>query len=442
MGHFWVYGQTANQEVRVMTQAAATGRDDNRITPEARRAVMAAFLGWTMDAFDYFLVVLVYADIAEEFGVSLTRMAFLTTVTLIMRPVGAAIFGVWADKVGRKKVLIIDVCFYSVVGFACAFAPNFTVLLVLRLLYGIGMGGEWGLGASLAMEAVPPKRRGMVSGIVQQGYAVGYMLAAVAYLAISNWTTWGWRGLFAFSIVPAALSLFLRTRVKESEVWEQTRENVVRSKTTIRQILSQPAVLRRFIYLIALMTAFNWMSHGTQDIYPTFLKEGLGFDPNTALYIAILYNVGAILGGTIMGTLSERYGRRVIVIVCAVLGLPLLPLFAASTTIGLICLGSFLMQFVVQGAWGVIPAHLNELSPPEIRGFYPGVTYQLGNCLAAFNLPIQERLAASHSYTFAIGSTMVCVFVAVAVLAAIGKEARGERLSTGDKQEKPVPAMT
>jgi SHS family lactate transporter-like MFS transporter len=442
MGHFWVYGQTANQEVRVMTQAAATGRDDNRITPEARRAVMAAFLGWTMDAFDYFLVVLVYADIAEEFGVSLTRMAFLTTVTLIMRPVGAAIFGVWADKVGRKKVLIIDVCFYSVVGFACAFAPNFTVLLVLRLLYGIGMGGEWGLGASLAMEAVPPKRRGMVSGIVQQGYAVGYMLAAVAYLAISNWTTWGWRGLFAFSIVPAALSLFLRTRVKESEVWEQTRENVVRSKTTIRQILSQPAVLRRFIYLIALMTAFNWMSHGTQDIYPTFLKDGLHFAPNTALYIAILYNVGAILGGTIMGTLSERYGRRVIVIVCAVLGLPLLPLFAASTTIGLICLGSFLMQFVVQGAWGVIPAHLNELSPPEIRGFYPGVTYQLGNCLAAFNLPIQERLAASHSYTFAIGSTMVCVFVAVAVLAAIGKEARGERLSTGDKQEKPVPAMT
>jgi SHS family lactate transporter-like MFS transporter len=425
-----------------MTQAAATGRDDDRITPEARRAVMAAFLGWTMDAFDYFLVVLVYADIATEFGVSLTRMAFLTTVTLIMRPVGAAIFGVWADKVGRKKVLIIDVCFYSVVGFACAFAPNFTVLLVLRLLYGIGMGGEWGLGASLAMEAVPPKRRGMVSGIVQQGYAVGYMLAAVAYLAISNWTTWGWRGLFAFSIVPAALSLFLRTRVKESEVWEQTRENVVRSKTTLRQILSQPAVLRRFIYLIALMTAFNWMSHGTQDIYPTFLKDGLHFAPNTALYIAILYNVGAILGGTIMGTLSERYGRRVIVIVCAVLGLPLLPLFAASTTIGLICLGSFLMQFVVQGAWGVIPAHLNELSPPEIRGFYPGVTYQLGNCLAAFNLPIQERLAASHSYTFAIASTMVCVFIAVAVLAAIGKEARGERLSTGETQEKPVPAMT
>jgi MFS transporter, SHS family, lactate transporter len=419
---------------------ASSERDDERISPEARRAVSAAFLGWTMDAFDYFVVVLVYADIAKEFGVSLTRMAFLTTVTLIMRPVGAAIFGAWADRSGRKKALIVDVSFYSIVGFACAFAPNFTTLLVLRLLYGIGMGGEWGLGASLAMEKVPPRRRGLVSGIVQQGYAVGYMLAAVAYLIIRNYTDWGWRGLFAFSILPAALSLFLRTRVKESEVWQETRENVVRHKTTLREIVARPNVVRRFIYLIVLMTAFNWMSHGTQDIYPTFMKEGLGFSPNTALYIAILYNVGAILGGTIMGAFSEKIGRRAVVIICALLGLPILPLFAASHTIGLICLGSFMMQFVVQGAWGVIPAHLNELSPGEIRGFYPGVTYQLGNCLAAFNLPIQERLAESHSYTFAISVTMVIVFIAVAVLAAIGKEARGGRLSTGEPQKQPVTA--
>src|SRR6476646_1297024 len=402
-----------------MTQAQL-GQDGDRLTPEAKRAVAAAFLGWTMDAFDYFLVVLVYADIADEFGVSLTRMAFLTTATLLMRPVGAAIFGLWADRAGRKKVLIVDVSFYSVVGFACAFAPNFTVLLVLRLLYGIGMGGEWGLGASLAMEKVPPKRRGLVSGILQQGYAVGYLLAAVVFLAISNWTDWGWRGLFAFSILPAALSLFLRARVKESEVWQETRENVVRSKTTLRQILARPLVLRRFAYLIVLMTAFNWMSHGTQDIYPTFLKKGLDFSPNTALYIAIVYNIGAILGGTIMGALSERIGRRLVVVLCALAGLPILPIFAASHSIGMVCVGSFLMQFVVQGAWGVIPAHLTELSPAEIRSFYPGVTYQLGNCLAAFNLPIQERLAESHSYTFALTSTMIVVFVAVAVLAAIG----------------------
>jgi SHS family lactate transporter-like MFS transporter len=405
----------------------------DRLTPADRRAVFAALLGWTMDAFDYFVVVLVYADVAKDFGVSLTDMAFLTTATLLMRPVGAAIFGMWADKVGRKKVLMIDVGFYSVVGFLCAFAPNYSTLLVLRLLYGVGMGGEWGLGASLAMEKVPPSKRGLVSGILQQGYALGYLFAAVAYLAISNLTDWGWRGLFALSILPALLSLFVRAKVTESEAWEETRENAKRNKTTVRQILSSPAVLRRFVYLVLLMTAFNWMSHGTQDVYPTFLKEGLHFSPNTALYIAMLYNAGAILGGTIMGAASERFGRRAIIVFCAVLGLPILPLFAASHTLGLVCLGSFLMQFMVQGAWGVIPAHLTELSPAEIRGFYPGVTYQLGNCLAAFNLPIEEHLAETHSYTFALTATMIPVFIAVAVLAAIGKEARGGRLSRGER---------
>src|ERR1700759_5614685 len=244
-------------------RAVTTTTVDDRLTPEARGAVFAAFLGWTMDAFDYFVVVLVYADVGTDFGVSLTRMAFLTTVTLLMRPIGAAVFGAWADRVGRKKVLIVDVAFYSLVGFLCAFAPNFTTLLVLRLLYGLGMGGEWGLGASLAMEKGPPSRRGLVSGILQQGYAVGYMLAAVVYLAIDNWTSWGWRGLFAFSILPALLSLFLRARVEESETWEQTRANTVKSKTTLREIIARPKVVRRFIYLILLMTAFNWMSHGT-----------------------------------------------------------------------------------------------------------------------------------------------------------------------------------
>ena len=409
-----------------------------RMTGDDIRAVAAATLGWAMDAFDYFVVVLVYAEVGKDLGVSLERMAFLTTATLLMRPIGAALFGAWADRAGRKKVLVIDVGFYSVVGFLCAFAPNYTYLLVLRLLYGIGMGGEWGLGASLAMEKVPPGRRGLVSGIVQQGYAIGYMLAAVVYLLIENFTTWGWRGLFAFSVLPALVSLFVRTRVSESEVWQETRANVVKNKTRLRDVMADRRVLRRFGYLILLMTAFNWMSHGTQDVYPTFLKEGLGFAPNTALYVAILYNVGALIGGTLMGAASEKYGRRAVVVFCAVLGLPILPLFAASTTLGMVCLGSFLMQFVVQGAWGVIPAHLTELSPAEIRGFYPGVTYQLGNCLAAFNLPIQEHLAETHSYTFALTATLIPVFVAVAVLAALGKEARGGELARADRPRQPV----
>jgi SHS family lactate transporter-like MFS transporter len=393
------------------------------LTGEQRNAFAAAFIGWAMDAYDYFLVVLVYADIAKDFGVSLERMAFLTTVTLIMRPVGAAIFGLWADRVGRRTPLLVNVTFYSIVGFACAFAPNYTWLLALRLLYGIGMGGEWGLGAALAMEKIPQERRGFFSGVLQQGYSLGYLLAAVSYLAITNWTSWGWRGLFALSLAPALISLFLRSRLSESEVWEQ----VQLTKTSPGQILRQPTILRRMVYLVLLMTAFNWMSHGTQDIYPTFLKKGLDFSPNTAIYIAILYNIGAMLGGTILGSLSERLGRRRTIILAAVLGLPVVPLFALSHTLGLVCLGSFLMQFFVQGAWGVIPAHLTELSPDAIRGFYPGITYQLGNCLAAFNLPIQERLAASHSYGFALTVTIVPVLLAVIVLAAIGKEAKGIR---------------
>src|SRR3954454_3745659 len=408
------------------------------LQPDSRNAFVSALLGWTMDAFDYFIVVLVYGDIARDFGVSLTKMAFLTTVTLLMRPVGALLFGLWADRAGRRIPLIVDVCFYSLVGFACAFAPNYSVLLVLRLLYGIGMGGEWGLGAALAMEKIPAERRGFFSGVLQEGYSVGYLLASVAFLLVTNVGGLSWRWLFALSIIPALLTLFVRAGVTESEVWQETRANVERNKTTVGQILRQPLVLRRFAYLVVLMTAFNWMSHGTQDVYPTYLKDGLHFSHNTALYIAMFYNIGALLGGTIMGAASERFGRRAVIIFCAVLGLPILPLFAASTTLGLVCLGSFLMQFVVQGAWGVIPAHLTELSPGAIRGFYPGVTYQLGNCLAAFNLPIQERLAASHSYTFALSVTMVPVFIAVAVLAAVGKEARGGELSRAEEPTRDV----
>ena len=404
------------------------------LSGEQRNAFAAAFIGWAMDAYDYFLVVLVYADIAKDFGVSLERMAFLTTVTLVMRPVGAALFGSWADRAGRRTPLLVNVACYSLVGFACAFAPNYSWLLVLRLLYGIGMGGEWGLGAALAMEKIPTSRRGFFSGALQQGYALGYLLAAVTYLAVTNWTTWGWRGMFAFSLVPAGVSLLLRSRLSESEVWEK----VQLTTTTPGQILRQPAVLRRMIYLIALMTAFNWMSHGTQDIYPTFLKKGLHFSSNTAIYVAIGYNLGAMIGGTLLGAASERLGRRRTIIIAAVLALPVVPLFALSHVLALVCLGSFAMQFFVQGAWGVIPAHLTELSPDEIRGFYPGITYQLGNCLAAFNLPIQERLAHSHSYHFALTATIVPVLLAVIVLAAIGREARGIRFG----EQLPAPAST
>lgn len=405
-----------------------------RLTGDQRNAFMASFLGWTMDAFDYFLVVLVYADIATTFHHTKTDVAFLTTATLAMRPVGALLFGLWADRVGRRVPLMVDVSFYSVIGFLCAFAPNFTVLVILRLLYGIGMGGEWGLGAALSMEKVPAERRGVFSGLLQEGYAFGYLLASVAALVVMNWLGLSWRWLFGLSIIPALISLIIRYRVKESEVWEAAQDRMRLTKTRIRDVLGNPAIVRRFVYLVLLMTAFNWMSHGTQDVYPTFLTattdHGAGLSSLTARWIVVIYNIGAIIGGLAFGTLSQRFSRRYTIVFCAALGLPIVPLFAYSRTAAMLCLGSFLMQVFVQGAWGVIPAHLTEMSPDAIRGVYPGVTYQLGNLLAAFNLPIQERLVESHGYPFALAATIVPVLLVVAVLTAIGKDATGIRFGT------------
>jgi SHS family lactate transporter-like MFS transporter len=387
-----------------------------------------------MDAFDYFLVVLVYADIAKTFHHTKTEVAFLTTATLLMRPVGALLFGLWADRVGRRLPLMVDVAFYSVVGFLCAFAPNFTVLIILRLLYGIGMGGEWGLGAALAMEKVPAERRGFFSGLLQEGYAFGYLLATLASLLVIDQLGLSWRWLFALSIIPAGVSLIIRYRVKESEVWQAEQDRMRLTHTRIRDVLRDAKIVRRFIYLVLLMAAFNWMSHGTQDVYPTFLSAthngGAALSATTAKWIVVIYNLGAIIGGLTFGSLSQRFGRRYAIVFCAVLGLPIVPLFAYSHTAAMLCLGSFLMQLVVQGAWGVIPAHLTEMSPDAIRGFYPGVTYQLGNLLAAFNLPIQERLAASHGYPFALAATIVPVLIVVATLTLIGKEANGIRFGS------------
>jgi SHS family lactate transporter-like MFS transporter len=413
-----------------------------RLTADQRNSFIAALLGWTMDAFDYFIVVLVYADIAKTFHHSKAEVAFVTTATLIMRPVGALLFGLWADRVGRRLPLMVDVMFYSVVGFLCAFAPNFTVLVILRLLYGIGMGGEWGLGAALAMEKVPVERRGFFSGLLQEGYAFGYLLASVASLVVMNWLGLSWRWLFGLSIVPALISLIIRYRVQESEVWEAAQDRMRLTSTRIRDVLRDAAIIRRFIYLVLLMTAFNWMSHGTQDVYPTFLtstgNQGAALSSATVKWIVIVYNLGAIVGGLVFGTLSQRFGRRYTIIFCALLGLPIVPLFAYSRTAAMLCLGSFLMQVCVQGAWGVIPAHLTEMSPDAIRGLYPGVTYQLGNLLAAFNLPIQERLAESHGYPFALAATIVPVLIAVAVLTLIGKDATGIRFGTAESAFLPT----
>lgn len=414
------------------------------LTSDQRNAFLAALLGWSMDSFDYFLVVFVLADIAKDksFGATATQLAFITTATLVMRPVGALLFGLWADRVGRRIPLMADVLLYSVAGLLCAFAPNYTVLLVLRFVYGIGMGGEWGLGAALAMEKIPVERRGFFSGLLQVGYSIGYLLAALAYLLFHSALELQWRWIFVLSIFPALISLLIRARVRESEVWETAREKLKVTRTSVKDILLNPKVIRRFGYLILLMTAFNWMSHGTQDVYPSFLKAhdngGAGLSAATSTWIAVLYNIGAIIGGLTFGTLSERLGRRRTIVAAAVLGLPVIPIFAVDHGAGMLALGSFLMQIMVQGAWGVIPAHLTEMSPDAIRGFYPGVTYQLGNLLAALNLPIQQAIAESHGYTSALVWTVVPGLIAVAVLTAIGKEAKG--IKFGESAVATAPA--
>jgi SHS family lactate transporter-like MFS transporter len=414
----------------------------DKLTSDQRLTFLAAVLAWSMDAFDYFMLVLVMSDIAKDksFGATATQLAFVTTATLVMRPFGAFLFGIWADRVGRRVPLIADVLLYSCAGILCALAPNVVALLFLRAVYGFGMGGEWGLGAALAMEKLPVERRGFFSGLLQEGYPIGYLLAAFAYLGIHGSH---WRWIFALSIIPALTTLLLRRKVTESEAWQETQQQLRANRTTMRDIMRNRAVVRRFAYLIVLMTALNWMAHGAQDIYPSFLKAsthgGPGLSASSATWITIGYTLGAIVGSVVFGALSDRLGRRRTIVLAALLALAVLPLFV-SPHHGSLLIGPILMMFLVQGAWGVVPAHLTEMSPDAIRGFYPGVTYQIGNLLAALNLPIQERLAGTHGYPFAIGVTLGPALVAVIIATAVGAEAKGAVFGGSSRPERVLTA--
>jgi len=405
-----------------------------RLSRDQRYSFLAALLAWSMDSFDYFMLILVLSDIASDqaFGATATELALVTTATLVMRPFGAFLFGIWADRAGRRGPLIVDVLLYSGTGILCAIAPNITVLLILRAVYGIGMGGEWGLGAALAMEKLPPERRGFYSGLLQLGYPIGYLFAALAYLALSPLAAAErWRWIFVLSIIPALITLLLRRRVTESEAWQVTQRTMHASRTTMRDIIRDRAVVRRFCYLIVLMTALNWMAHSAQDLYPTFLKAsahqgGPGLSPSAAALVAIGYTAGAIGGSLVFGALSERLGRRRTIMLAAALAIPVIPLLTQpGNGVAVLIIGAVLTMFMVQGAWGVVPAHLTEMSPDAIRGFYPGVTYQIGNLLAALNLPIQERLAAGHGYSFALTWTVGPALLAVIIVTRVGTEAKG-----------------
>ncbi len=387
-------------------------------TSEQRHVVAASFLGWTLDAFDFFLMVFVLKDIAREFDTDITQVTVAILLTLAMRPIGAFLFGRAADRWGRRPTLMVDVLFYSVIEFASGFAPTLTAFLILRAIYGIAMGGEWGVGASLTMESVPPHARGFVSGLLQSGYPAGYFLASVVYGLLFQYI--GWRGMFMVGVIPALLVLYIRRHVPESPSWKPVPG---RSNTL--------AVLRSHwrlgIYAVLLMTAFNFFSHGTQDLYPTFLEVQHGFDAHKVGLIAVIYNIGAIVGGLLFGSLSERLGRRRMIITASILSLAVMPLWAFSATAVWLATGAFLMQVMVQGAWGVVPAHLNELSPDEARGTFPGFTYQLGNLIASVNATAQAALASHYgqNYGFALALVAGGAAVGIIILTAVGREARG-----------------
>jgi MFS transporter, SHS family, lactate transporter len=387
-------------------------------TTEQRHVVAATFLGWTLDAFDFFLMVFVLKDIAQEFDTDVTQVTVAILLTLAMRPVGAFLFGRAADRWGRRPTLMVDVLFYSVIEFASGFAPSLTVLLILRAVYGIAMGGEWGVGASLTMESIPPHARGFVSGLLQSGYPFGYFLASIVYGLLFQYI--GWRGMFMIGVIPALLVLYIRRSVPESPSWQPTGAH----SNTLAVLKSH---WRLGIYAVLLMTAFNFFSHGTQDLYPTFLQVQHGFSPHEVGLIAVIYNIGAIIGGISFGSLSERFGRRRIIIIASVLSLIVLPLWAFSATAVWLAVGAFLMQVMVQGAWGVVPAHLNELSPDEARGTFPGVTYQLGNLIASVNATLQAAIAIyyGNDYAFALAIVAGVVAIAIVILTALGTEAKG-----------------
>lgn len=392
-------------------------------TPAQKNVVVASFLGWTLDAFDFFLLVFVLTDVASEFGVPKKEVAAALSLTLACRPLGAFLFGRLADRFGRRPILMLDVALYSLMGLLTAFAPNLTTFLIIRALFGVAMGGEWGIGSSLTMETVKPESRGVVSGLLQSGYPTGYLLASIIYFLLFN--TIGWRGMFVVGALPALLTLYIRRCVPESPAWDRNRARTSKIFHVLREHW------RIALYGIVLMTAFNFFSHGTQDIYPTFLREQHHFDTHQTATIAIIYNIGAILGGWIFGTWSQSLGRRRTIMIAAALSLPVAYLWAYSTTMTGLAVGAFLMQVCVQGAWGVIPAHLNELSPPGARATFPGTIYQLGNFIASYNAILQTTIAERDggNYAFALASVAVAAAVAIATLAALGREAREAKLN-------------
>jgi SHS family lactate transporter-like MFS transporter len=382
----------------------------------AHHAVLAGFFGWTLDAFDFFVVVFLIDTLAHQFGVPKKDIVRTLTATLAMRPIGAVLFGLLADRYGRRIPLMANVIYFSLIELLCGFSPNYTFFLVMRALFGIGMGGEWGVGASLVMEAAPVRWRGILSGILQSGYAIGYLLAAVAARFLLP--AWGWRAMFWAGAIPALLALYIRTKVPESEAWKEHRA------ASTGQVLRVAArEWKRFAYLVVLMTFMMFLSHGTQDLYPDFLQEVHRVSAAVRANVAVVYNLGALVGAILFGQLSQVAGRRKGMIAALGLSLAVIPVWAFGGSLPVLMLGAFLMQAGVQGAWGVIPVHLNELSADAARGLMPGLAYQLGILFASPTNSMEYALRDHVGYRWAIAGFEIVTILTLVVLLWFGKEA-------------------
>src|ERR1700677_1766562 len=389
-----------------------------------RAAVVAGFSGWLLDAFDFFLVTFCLTAIARDFHKSDAEIALVITMTLAFRPVGGFVFGILADRYGRRRPLMANLAFFAVAEILTGLAPNYAPLLAVRALFGVVMGGQWGGGASLVMEKAPAGRRGMLSGLLQEGYASGNVLAALSFFFLYG--RLGWRPLFFLGSLPALLLIWLiRSRVKESEVWQKGKRQSWGEHW--REAFSH---WKLFLYLLAFMTMMLFASHGTQDMYPTFLQRQWHFSPQRRAAITAFSGVGAVIGGIIVGHLSDKWGRRRAIISAFVLALLVIPVWAFAPNQTMLVVGAFLMQFLVQGAWGVIPAHLAELSPNSVRAFLPGFAYQSAGVLASSVVYIEALYAQKTRYGTAMALTAVSVFVLASMMAALGHERRGHTFNT------------
>ncbi|MFM2486448.1 MFS transporter [Celerinatantimonas yamalensis] len=399
-------------------------------TSKQRHVAFASFASWTLDAFDFFILVFVLSDLAANFHTTITEVSVAIMLTLAVRPIGALIFGRLAEKYGRRPILMSNIVLFSLFELLSAWSPTLTAFMIFRVMYGIAMGGVWGVASALAMESIPDRSRGFMSGIFQAGYPAGYLLASIIFGLF--YLTVGWKGMFLIGALPIVLLPYIYYKVPESPVWLEAKAHH-QSGALLSTIVSHWKVC---LFMVGLMTCFNFFSHGTQDLYPTFLKVQHHMSPHTVSIIAICYNIAAILGGILFGTLSEKIGRKKAIMSAALLALPVIPLWAFSSGSWSIGIGSFLMQFMVQGAWGVVPTYLNELVPANVRAVLPSFVYQTGNLLASVNATLQSHIAAAHGGNYGVAMAMVAGTMAILIagFVAFGHETRGVNMSAGAEQ--------